>query len=62
MSVNPGRDRYDRYADIFDNDQSAYAIELGNRVLHWIFAEWWNPRGVIEQHAREAQRIARERT
>jgi hypothetical protein len=54
-------DRYDRYADIFDNPVTAESLELGNRVLHWAFAEWLNPREVIRQHALKAQRIARER-
>jgi hypothetical protein len=53
------RDRYDRYADTFDNPVTAESIEVGNRVLHWMFAENWSPstgRGVVEQHARDAQR------
>jgi hypothetical protein len=32
-------DRYDRYADIFDNPVTAEEIELGNRVLHHQFME-----------------------
>ena len=54
------RDRYDGYADTFDNPVTAESIELGDRILHWTFAEWWYPRGVIDQHAREAQARTRE--
>jgi hypothetical protein len=57
-------DRYDRYADMFDNPVTAESIELGNRVLHWEFMENCSPstgRGVIAQHARNAQREASER-
>ena len=32
-------DRYDRYADIFDNPVTSSSIELGNRVLHAQFME-----------------------
>ncbi len=47
--------RFDRYADIFDNPVTAESIELGNRVLHWSFME--NEAGgsvaqaVIKHHA-----------
>jgi hypothetical protein len=56
--------RYDEYADIFGNPVTAESIELGNRVLHWVFMEnyaQYVAQGVIKQQAREAQRIARER-
>lgn len=52
-------DRYDRYADTFDNPVTAESIELGNRVLHWTALENWTPsvgRAVIAQHARRATR------
>ncbi len=55
------RDRYDRYADEFGNPVTAESIELGNRAPHWTFMENWSistGRGVIAQHAREAQRQA----
>jgi len=54
-------DRYDRYADTFDNPVTAESIELGNRVLHWTALENWSPstaHGVITQHARQAHRRA----
>lgn len=57
-------DRYDRYADTFDTPVTAESIEVGNRVLHWMFMENWSTstgRGVIAQHARNAQRAARGR-
>jgi hypothetical protein len=50
-------DRYDRYADIFDNPVTAESIELGNRVLHWLFMENFQAstsKLVIRQHARQA--------
>lgn len=47
--------RYERYADIFDSPETAHSIEEGWRALHWSFMENWNPRGVVRQHAEEAQ-------
>lgn len=49
--------RYDRYADIFENETSAQSIELGNRALHWLFMEnFQSSTGflVVTQHARKA--------
>jgi hypothetical protein len=50
-------DRYDRYAEIFENPVSEAEIELGNRALHWLFMENFQAStgyGAVRQHAREA--------
>ena len=50
-------DRYDRYAEIFDNPVDAAVLELGNRVLHWQFMENYQTSTgylVVRDHAREA--------
>jgi hypothetical protein len=54
-------DRYDRYADLFDNPVTAASIEVGNRVLHWQFMEHYQAstaREVVEGRARQAQALA----
>jgi hypothetical protein len=53
--------RYDRYAEIFDNPVTDASIELGNRVLHWIFMENFAPYvalGTVREHAVTAHSIA----
>jgi hypothetical protein len=50
-------DRYDRYAEIFENPVSEAEIELGNRALHWLFMENFQAStgyAAVRQHAREA--------
>jgi hypothetical protein len=45
--------RYDRYAQIFENPVTDFEIEPGNRVQHWLFMENFADyvgRGVIAQH------------
>lgn len=46
--------RYDRYADIFENPDTAESIELGNRVMHWLFTESWAPASTVYQRLKEA--------
>jgi hypothetical protein len=56
--------RYDRYAEIFENPVTDTSIELGNRVLHWMFMENFAPyvaQGTIRQHAEQAHSIAARR-
>lgn len=53
--------RYQRYADIFDNPETADSIERGWRVLHHEFMEAWAPRERVVHMARDAQEIARHR-
>lgn len=53
--------RYARYADIFENDETAWSVELGWRALHWLFFENFGTsyaRGVVAGHATQAQEIA----
>jgi hypothetical protein len=51
--------RYQRYADLFENPETAESIERGWRVLHWEFTENFDSlraRLTVIQHAQEAKR------
>jgi len=56
-------ERYDRYAEMFDNPVTAESLELGNRVLHWHFIENFQQSTgyeVVTNHARDAQKRTRQ--
>ena len=53
--------RYQRYADIWECQETAESIECGWRALHWAFMEnsgYSYAFGVVTDHTRAAQRIA----
>jgi hypothetical protein len=59
MKMSTKDARYQRYADLFENPETAESIELGARVLHWVFMENFDSlraRLVVTQHAQEAKR------
>ncbi len=53
--------RFQEYADIFEEPETADSIERGWRVLHWEFTEGWNPRETVTHQAIRAQHIAKYR-
>jgi hypothetical protein len=53
--------RFQRYADIFEEPETADSIERGWRVLHWEFTEARNLRETVTNQARRAQQLAKDR-